>query len=557
MARHVDARTQQVTFFELIGFLAILMVIMVSLVSAVDGVNAKTRETVRGSPSFELSAQDNRVSPGESVNLRISVSNGGEIWNAGPQDMERRVQTARNTRFTVRQGALHQDIELKSGSVLHGTVPPGIAEPISFRLEFDEDIDAGRYRIPLEISYDWTRRITRSSGGSETYHEFSTSEREYVEVVVEDRARFQLADSDSEGISAGGAGELDLEVENTGSGVARDAVLRVTSGGPGLYFGGVSSPRESTTVSLPEMNPGDTEEVSVRVGAEADQSAGSYPVNANVEFRNEAGVDRVSRTLRTSVEVRGEQEFTVSDLESGLRVGDEGELVGNVTNEGPDPVDDAVLVFAPQDGNVNPSDTDYALGDLAVGEEKRFRYSVGISSEAEYGPKQSIFLVRYRNEFDDQREQDVVVDYVVDQSQDEFDLDSDVTLAPGESDTVEVEITNLRDEPLENVQAKIFTDSPLSSSDDEAYVESIRPGENETLMFGLAASAGATPKSYSASMDFRYDDENGDTKISDTYRIPVQVEGGSEGGFPTLALVAVGVLAAVGWWKREVLRGLR
>ncbi len=533
----------------------VALLLTVAFLGAVQPGAAQTREEVRGSPSFELSAQDNRVAPGESVNLEISVSNGGEIWNAGPQDMETRVQTARNTRFEVRENGLHDDIALKSGSVLRGTVPPEIIEPISFQLEFDEDIDTGRYNVPIDVSYDWTRRITRTAGGSESYHEFSTSERKSVQVVVEDEARFQLVDSDSEGVSAGGAGELDLEVENTGSGVARDAVLRVTSGGPGLFFGGVSSPRESTTVSLPQMEPGDTEEVSVRVGAEADQSPGSYPVQANVEFRNEAGVDRVSRTMRASVQVRGEQEFTVSEIESGLRVGDEGDLVGNVTNEGPEAVDDAVLVFAPQGGNVNPSDTDYALGDLEVGEERRFRYSVSVSSEAEYGPKQSTFVVRYRNEFDDQREQDVVVDYTVDRSQDEFDLDSDVTLAPGGSGEVEVEITNLRDETLENVQAKMFTDSPLSSGDDEAYVESIGPGENATLVFEMSAAAGATPKSYSASMDFRYDDESGDTRISDTYRVPVTVEeGGEGGGFPVFTLVLLVLLGAAVYVKREPLR---
>lgn len=535
------------------AFVVALLLTLLFL-GAVQPAAAQTREEVRGSPSFELSAQDNRVAPGESVNLRISVSNGGEIWNAGPQDMETRVQTARNTRFRVRESSLHDDIALRSGSVLRGTVPPGIIEPISYQLEFDEDIDTGRYNVPIEISYDWTRRITRTAGGSESYHEFSTSERKTVQVVVEDQARFQLVDSESDGVAAGGAGELDLEVENTGTDVARDAVLHVTSGGQGLFFGGISSPRESTTVSLPEMQPGDTEEVSIRVGAESDQSPGSYPVEANVEFRNQAGVDRMSRTMRASVDVKQEQEFTVSEIESGLRVGDEGDFVGNITNTGPEDVDDAVLVFASEDRNVNPSDTEYALGDLEVGEERRFRYRVSVSSEAEYGPKQSTLQVRYRNEFDDRSEQDVVVDYNVDQSQDEFDVDSDVTLTPGESGEVEVEITNQRDETLENVQAKIFTDSPLSSSDDEAYVESIEPGENATLVFAISAAAGATPKSYSASMDFRYDDQRGDTKISDTYRVPVQVEGGGEGGFPVFTLALLALLGVAAYLKREPLR---
>ncbi len=515
---------------------------------------AQSEEEVRGSPSFELTAQDNRVAPGESVELAVSVSNAGEIYRAGPQDMEDRVRTARNTRFEVRERSLHSDVYLRSGPVLRGTVPPGFSEPVHFVLEFDEDIEAGRYTIPIDVSYDWTRRITRTAGGSESYHEFSTTDRESVTVVVEDQARFQLVDSDSEGVSAGDAGELEIQLENTGTGVARDARLRLTSGEPGMFFGGVERPREMKTVSMPRMQPGDRETVEVRVRAESDQSPGSYPVEANVEFRNEAGVDRVSRTMRASVDVGGEQSFEISDVVSGLRVGDDGDLSGTVVNEGPNYVSNAVVVLAPEDRNIDPRETEYAVGDLDVGEEEEFNYRVSVSSEAEQGPKQSTLVVRYRNEFGDLREQDVDVGYNVDERQDEFDVESDITLASGESRAVEVEITNIRDESFEDVQAKIFTDSPLSSDDDEAFVEEIAPGETETLVFELSAAGGATAKSYSVSMDFRYDDERGDTKISDTYRVPVQVGDRGGGNIPVFTLALLLLLAAAVYLKRKPLR---
>lgn len=472
--------------------------------------------------------------------------------------MEDRVKTARNTRFSVRERRMNDDIYLRSGPVLRGTVPQGVAEPLEFHLEFDEDIESGRYSIPIEVRYDWTRRITRTAMGSESYHEFTRTERKSVQVVVEDQARFQLVDSDSEEVTAGDVGELQLEIENTGTGTARDARLQLSSLEPGLFYGGVESPRETKTVSLPSMKPGDTADVSVRVGAESDQSPGSYPVNSNVEFRNEAGVDRVSRTLRTSVDVGGEQDFSVDDVESGLRVGSDGDLQGTVTNEGPGEASNAVLVFAPEDRNVDPRETEYALGDLEVGEDREFRYRVSVSSEAEHGPKQSTFLVRYRNEFGDLREQDVDVDYNVDRRQDEFELDSNVSLSPGETKAIEVDVTNARDETFEDIQAKMFTDSPLSSDDDEAFVEELAPGETETLIFEISAASGATAKSYSVSMDFRYDDERGDTKISDTYRVPVQVGERGEGGLPVFTVILLVLLAAAAYMKREPLKeGLR
>jgi len=101
----------------------------------------------------------------------------------------------------------------------------------------------------------------------------------------------------------------------------------------------------------------------------------------------------------------------------------------------------------------------------------------------------------------------------------------------------------------------VFTDSPLGSDDDEAFVSSLEPGESETLVFDLSADSGATAKSYSFSMDFRYDDERGDTKISETYRIPVQVTENEEDSNVVVLLAAALVVAliALGWWKRDSL----
>jgi len=63
-----------------------------------------------------------------------------------------------------------------------------------------------------------------------------------------------------------------------------------------------------------------------------------------------------------------------------------------------------------------------------------------------------------------------------------------------------------------------------------------------TIVFQLSADGGATEKTYPVKMDFQYDDEDGDTIISDTYQVPVDVAGGS-GGLPiTLIILAVVLL---------------
>jgi len=91
-------------------------------------------------------------------------------------------------------------------------------------------------------------------------------------------------------------------------------------------------------------------------------------------------------------------------------------------------------------------------------------------------------------------------------------------IAPGETARYDVVVRNTGSEPVSDVQAKLFVDEPISSDDDEAFVTSLDPGEETTLRFEVSADGGAAPKTYSAAVDFRYDDAEGDEQLSDTYR---------------------------------------
>ena len=94
----------------------------------------------------------------------------------------------------------------------------------------------------------------------------------------------------------------------------------------------------------------------------------------------------------------------------------------------------------------------------------------------------------------------------------------------------------------------MFADSPISVEDDEAFIAGLEPGESETVAFSLGAGGNALAKDYPVSIDFQYDESDGDTKLSRTYELPVSVE--ASGGDRSLSLPLVGagllVLAAGG-----------
>jgi hypothetical protein len=67
------------------------------------------------------------------------------------------------------------------------------------------------------------------------------------------------------------------------------------------------------------------------------------------------------------------------------------------------------------------------------------------------------------------------------------------------------------------------------------------------VTFGIGAAGGALEKTYPLEMDFQYDDAEGDTLTSQTYRLPVSVEAveTDDGDGLPLPLLVIGALVLV------------
>jgi sialidase-1 len=539
--------------------LAASVLVVLVLAPPVSAQTAQQTEDTQviGSPDIDLAASDNRVQTGTTRTVSVQVANSGDITRAGPSDLEARVTTARTVRFDVNDRRLPDGLEVRSGPVLAGLVPEGGAKPISFTFDVTDGIDTGSYRVPVTVSYDYTRLAERTSGGVTRYRDFSAEETEYFTLVVEDDARFSVRAVGSE-VIAGDTSDYALRVENRGTEDARNPRVTLAADQTGVFFGGTGTRQPTKTVTVSgSLASGESALVTVTAGADSDVVPASYPVDATVRYETPGGVTRESTTVTTSVRVGDEQTFGVEGVESGLRVGEDGNLRGTVRNQGPRNVTNAVVVFDPESGNVNPQQTEYAVGDLGAGETAVFDYRVTVSSEADDGPRRSSVAVEYRdNEGDRHTSDSVDVTYDVAEERDEFALTSDTTLSAGSSTVAEVEVTNRRDETLRDIQARMFTNDPLSDGGEESYVQELGPGESTTVSFDLSAGGGATPKTYAATVDFRYDDSENESQISDTYRVPVEVTAPSDGGGgpPLLPIFAL-LVAGAAWWKRDALRG--
>lgn len=410
----------------------------------------------------------------------------------------------------------------------------------------------------VETSYTIDAAIDARDGDDSG---LATREREFgIEPLP--RQQYSIAAVDHD-VPVDDDGVLELELANHGQLNLTEASVEITANDPAISFGSgtgeavevgdaafetgdAGSPSSEAYVGDWEAN--ETKTVFYRVSASEDALQRNYTLEATVAARNEDDERLSERTREFGFEPLSEQRFGIENTETSLRVGEDGDIVGAVRNEGDRPVESVVVLLDNNAETVLPRETQYAIGDLEPGERAEFDFRVGISEEAEPGPRVFEFETRYRNANGDIRlddSQDIFVE--VAPKRDAFEVRPvSATFEPGESDTVEMELTNNLDEPVENVRAKVFPDSPVSSDNDETFVSALAPGETETVVFELGVESGAVPKEYPVSLDIRYDDERGDRQLSGTYEVAVEVVEESDEGLSWwllgVVLLVVGVL---------------
>jgi hypothetical protein len=522
---------------------AVVGLIVVAALAATPAVAAE--EQVVGSPEIDVSVADNRFGPSERATLDIVLSNSGNIRSGGPAEYEERVKTARNVRVSVNEG--RTPIDLKTGTITLGSVRDGVPRSASFVIETDRSVEPGRYEIPVEIEYDSTRVVeylkTATPPGytGASYSDFERSVTETVEIVVEREPRFEVVSAGASSLYAGDTGIYELTLRNVGDETANDATVRLTSGSRNIAFGPLTNPRPSTSVSASEVEPGETTTVSAKVNADTETTPGEYPVTARVGFFNRNGVRDVSDNLSTDVPVGDERSFRIENLEAeSLRVGENDVVVtGNVVNEGAAVAYNAVVTVSAQ-GAITPTGPESAVGDLTPNGSERVGFRLAVSEDAEPGNRSLAFGVEYENENGDLRRTDTPVRkrVTVGEQVDDFEVvDVETSVTAGGSDELRVDVRNTGDAAVSDVNAKVFLNDPLSSSDNSAFLAEMDAGETKTAVYTVSATGDAVAKEYAASLEVRYEDTTGDTELSDglSFGLPVSE---SSGGIPTIYVVA-------------------
>ena len=296
---------------------------------------------------------------------------------------------------------------------------------------------------------------------------------------------------------------------------------------------------------------------------------GTYTLELNIEYdytsrvQQQAGIVNDQTQSSSSddhdiqLTISDDARFRVTNVGSTLRVGEEGDITGTITNVGGEDVTNAEVQFPTESSNIEPLETSVAVGDIGAGESASFRIPIEVGSEAEAVPKRFELPVSFRD-VNGIRSKDDDPELLAEiaPERDEFTIEAvNRSVTGGETQVMAFTITNNRDETVTAVEPKLFTDSPFSSDNDEAFIESLDPGESATVSFDLSADEGVTPKTYPVTVDIRYDDGDGDSQISESYRVAVDVlEPEDDGGLPLWILVggavATGGIGLAVWGRR-------
>ncbi|MFT4882673.1 MAG: hypothetical protein ACI8U4_000167 [Natronomonas sp.] len=495
---------------------------------------------ITGEPDISLTIADNRVDAGETTTLEVSVVNRGELDSGsevGNARAEQRATTARGLTLDPKDNG---PITVHTNTQAVGNVPDGEAIPARFEITVDEDADPGTYTVPVDVSYKYSPFVSERASHSQRNEVRSRTKS--VRVVVDEDGNFEVTGVESTAES-GGDGWVEVTLDHTGDRIVDDATVEFRSRSSGLRFGA----SDRTTAYLGTVEPGERRTVRVEGAFAEDARSRDYAADLTMSY-DERGGDRTGERHVVGVEPDVDQTFAFENVDSTLRVAQDGTVRGTVVNEGPNEARNVVVTLSPPGQNVEVLEPEVAVGDLDAGERVDVAFDVEISSAARAGPRQFTISTEYQNlDGDTQRADDVRFRQTVEPRRDVFTVEPvNATATAGGSDRIVLAVTNNKDETVTDVSAKVFASQPLSVSDDEAFVDELEPGETAELPFRISAADNAMQKDYPISVDFQYVDEDGETRLTDSYRVPVGVEEQSGGLFGSIGPAIPTALAALG-----------
>lgn len=397
------------------------------------------------------------------------------------------------------------------------------------------DDDSPVETVPFEIIVDY-----RENGVDQESRSVVTG------VSVSEERRFGNELKTDSLLRAGETRTVTIELENHRYGDVSNAVVV-----PQIPDEDAEIAGELTHRYVGTWEEGTSQIVNITVTVDEDAPADTLPIQSVVRYETTNELTRESASITGGVDVVRQQKVSIETTETEIFVGEDGIIEGTITNEGDEPVNDLLirpeqteveqLPVAGDGSNIDIREDNYYIGSLEPNETTEFELTLSVSGQAEPGPRVIALQTEYENiENDRYTTSPSYLNFNVASERDAFAIELTEASVPVDGTApLRFELTNKLNEPVTDVQAQLFSNDPLESDDDQAFVSQIEPNETVTMEFTIGADASAAEKAYPAEVDFQYTDANGDTQLSNVYTIPVDVTAEERNWLQIAVIIAI------------------
>lgn len=257
-----------------------------------------------------------------------------------------------------------------------------------------------------------------------------------------------------------------------------------------------------------------------------------------------------TETIPLAIKIKPSVKIDVLEVvPENLGIGSSGYLDLKVRNAGFEDGKEATVRLI-RNGNspVIPTDSNVFIGEFPQNGTETCRYKVSISSDAGNQTYPVDVVVSYKN-----RDGDTVTSApetvgIPVLAKLIFEVTPDtISITPGSDTIVSVRYRNAGASTAYNSQARLSVVDPFSSSDNNAYLGDLKPGDTATARFRITTAGDAAARDYALDTLVRYRDAQDTSQVSDTFRVDVRVTPSPRDGWIGASLpVVIAALIVIG-----------
>jgi hypothetical protein len=453
--------------------------------------------------------------------------------------------------ITVALTSASDAVQVVSGPVGIGTLPVGMsaAQPVVFQLRIAKNAPAGSYQLEAKFDYQFLDLATVLSTTSPLaiQYNFDWSEKTQVlEIPIKVVAtNFAVMDLQTDAVRAGDMGTITATIKNSGSMAATEVTAKIATGGSFVPV--------DQGVFLGKMDGGQSKTAAFKVSVSPEAMVKTYPLDVVINYKDENYIAR-QVTLSAGIPIDSAQDdFLVTNVKTdGIRAGTTGIITMSIKNDAAGEVHDVTAEMVPGEYFI-PVDKGSFLGNMKQGDSITTQFKASVSQDAIAKASILHILVKYYNQNNVPGQIQLTVGVPVEvKSQFEIGtLKVNGKLTPGAQRVIETPIKNASNSQIMDATSRInlvdpFSTAPFSTSQDTAYLGTLKPGDTGTGKFKISVDSDAVPKSYTVEVQVKYWDSLGNSYTSEAINAVVTVQPTSGLQVWMIVLIVVAVLVVLG-----------